>query len=386
MKIGIDIRNIGRKRTGDEVVFLNLVRNLASIDSKNEYILLTDKRTEDELQIIRDTLGIEGKENFRIITLPSENKFDWNIWFLPKFLRESDIDVYHTQYITPFFVPKRIKIITHIHDVSFCVFPQYIHWKDRMFLKMLIPLSLRRADKIIAVSEFTKNEIIAYYQVLTEKISVVYNAISADFEREGEVSSDISNQNTLDGLWKKYALPEKFVLYVGTLQPRKNIPALIRAFSLVAEKVSDISLVLVGNRAGHNFDHEIDEAMDDSSFKDRVIFPGYVEQGDLPKIMRAATVFCFPSLYEGFGVPLVEAMSQKTPIVASDIPCLREIGADAAVYVNTKDLAEFGDVLYNTITQSDIREKLTRAGVERAHFFSWNKSARQLLRIYESFC
>jgi hypothetical protein len=124
MRIGIDIRNIGKRRTGDEVVFLNLVRELVRLDSENEYFLFLEERSNEALRDIEKRLCIVGKKNFCLVTLPANNKFDWNLWYVPRYLRKNAIDIYHTQYIVPFFVPKRTKVVTHIHDVSFCAFPE----------------------------------------------------------------------------------------------------------------------------------------------------------------------------------------------------------------------------------------------------------------------
>lgn len=379
MKIGIDIRMIGRKRTGDETVFFNLVKNLALIDNANEYTLFLDMRTQDEVAAIKQSLSIEGKSNFTIVVLPAKNKFDWNLCVLPKYLRQHPVDVYHTQYIVPFFVPKNIRIVTHVHDISFRIYPRYIHWKDRLFLGLLIPRSLRRADRIIAVSEFTKREIIEHYGVDAKKIDVVLNALSGDFSRFEDVSSE-----RVVMVREKYGLPETFILYVGTLQPRKNVPALIRAFARIQDRISDTRLVIVGNRQGYHYDTAIDAAIDECGVQNEVIFPGFVDQEDLPIIMRMARVFAFPSLYEGFGLPVLEAMSQHVPTVASDIAPLREVGGEAAMYANTDDVAGFAEILYTVSTESDVRKRLVEAGIRQGEMFSWQESAKHLLEIYQS--
>ena len=141
MKIGIDIRNIGKGRTGDEVVFFNLVKNLSKIDSHNQYILLTDRKVESDVSLREEIKKLNLRPNFKVFSLGSSgiNKFIWNFWTLPKYLRKNPLDVYQTQYIVPFFVPRKIKIITIIHDVSFKVFPQLIKLVDRVLLGIFIP-------------------------------------------------------------------------------------------------------------------------------------------------------------------------------------------------------------------------------------------------------
>lgn len=370
---------LGRKRTGDETVFFNLVKNLTLIDNENEYVLFLDERTDEEVVEIRRSLGIEGKTNFVCVTLPTKSKFVWNFWTLPRYLREHPVDVYHTQYIVPFFVSRKIKIVTHVHDVSFFVYPQYIRAQDKFFLNLLIPRSLRRADKIIAVSEFTKDEIAKHYAVAPEKIEVVPNALSDDFLHYEKCSDEQAAVARL-----KYALPEKYILYVGTLQPRKNIPALIRAFALIQEKLPDVNLAIVGNRSGYHYDSGIDTAIEETGISDRVVFPGFISQADLPNVMRMAEVFVFPSLYEGFGLPVLEAMSQRVPVLASDIAPLREVGADAAVFADTGDLVKFSEILYTISTVKEIRERVIIAGIKQIDTFSWRVSAEHLKRVYRS--
>ncbi|MFZ1736119.1 MAG: glycosyltransferase family 1 protein, partial [Candidatus Moraniibacteriota bacterium] len=380
MKIGIDIRNVGKNRTGDEVVFFNLVRELLKADTENEYLLFLDERTDSELRELEVRLGVTDRNRVRFVSLPTRDKFDWNGWWIPRYLRTHAVDIYHTQYIVPFFVPKRTKVVTHIHDVSFRAYPQYIAWIDRWFLNLLIPRSLRRADVIIVPSKFTKQEIVKYYAVSEEKIAVIYNAVAQEFFREDKEDESLDGGH-IGVLREKYHLPESFFLYVGTLQPRKNIPALIEAFSRFREQnanMRDIKLVLVGNRRGHHFDVRINETIARLGMGSNIVFPGFVDQEDLPLLMRLATLFVFPSYYEGFGIPILEAMSQGVPVVASDIPALREAGGDAALFV-ALDSPEHLSVALSEICRSLVlRETLQKKGLVRAQHFSWEKSAKAL--------
>lgn len=375
MRIGIDIRNIGKKRTGDEAVFFNLVKNLARIDTENEYHLFTDINDAIILHGITADLGIESKNNFKIISLECSNKFLWNFWTLPKFLRKNQVDIYQTQYITPFFVPKTIKIITIIHDISFNFFPWLIKFFDLLFLKTLLPLSLRRADKIVGVSKFTRSEIIDFYKCDSEKVDWIHNAVGDNF-----FSLITPEQSEL--VRKKYNLPKNFILYLGTLQPRKNIPSLIKAFAGIKGKLPETKLVLAGNRRGNNFDRKIDKAIAKNNLQTDVIFPGFIDEKDKPSIFKLAKVFCFPSLYEGFGIPVLEAMSQQTPVLASDIPSLHEVAQDSALFFDVEDLADFQEKLYTIFIDENLRNKLINFGLERVQIFSWKKSAEKMLEIY----
>ena len=362
MQIGIDIRNIGKKRTGDEVVFFNLIKNLALIDAKNNYQLFTDNVNLEILEKIKNDLGIKNKPNFEIISLQTKNKFTWNFWTLPRYLRKNSLDLYLTQYITPFFVPKKIKIITVIHDVSFCVFPKLIKFSDLFFLRILIPFTLRRADKIIAVSKFTRDEIIKYYKVKSEKISYIHNAVADSFLQQN------FSQAELNKIKQKYNLPDFFIFYIGTLQPRKNIPVLIKAYARIRKRLPELKLVLAGGR-DLNYDQKIDATIQSCALsKEDVIFPGFILEEDKKALMLLAKLFCFPSLYEGFGIPILEAFSVGLPSIISDIPPHREIAGDNALFFMPKNDKELSQKIFELVTEAELRQKISANEINRLKF------------------
>lgn len=371
----IDIRLLGKKRTGDEAVFFNLTKELLALDQEHEYWLLTDEKDPSALLRLQKRLGCVNQKNVQIVVLPGKNRFLWNLVTLPWFLFRHCVDVYHTQYILPLCIPKRTRVLLHIHDVSFKVYPELIGWKDRLFLALLIPRSLRRASRILAPSQFTKDEIQRYYGTAEEKIVVIPNAVS-------DVFLVTSVEETV--LKEKYSLPKQFILFVGTLQPRKNIPLLIRAFSEVTKRIPGIELVIVGNRQGHHFDRAIESTLKELHLSTQVHFPGYIAEEDLPGVMRHASLFVFPSFYEGFGIPLLEAMSQNVPVACSDIPCLREVAGDAAQYFDPMSVASCQEKLYTLLIQKELRESAVTLGKSRSDFFSWKKSAMLLSRVYET--
>ncbi len=383
LTIGIDIRNIGKKRTGDEVVFFNLVKNLAVIDERNSYQLLTDITDGKLLTDIRKGLGIGNKDNFKIISLESKNRFVWNFWTLPMFLKKNHLDIYLTQYITPFFIPNRTKIITIIHDISFNFFPQFIKKSDLIFLKLLIPVSLRRADKIVGVSKFTADEIVGYYKVDPQKVTWIHNAISDDFLQLADGRRYISDDE-MKAVKEKYHLPDKYILYVGTLQPRKNLPLLVEAYKALEEKVSGIKLVLAGGKS-HNYDEHIDRTVGKYNLEKDVILPGYIDEKDKAALMKGAWIFCLPSLYEGFGIPILEAMSVETPVAASDIPSQREVAGEAALFFNPKNPSELAQKLEILLEDKEKRNNLINKGKERLKIFSWRVSAEKMLDIFGGF-
>lgn len=376
MKISIDIRNIGKKRTGDEVVFFNLVKNLALIDRENKYQLITDILDLEILKKIKKDLGLENKSNFKIINLKTNNKFSWNFWTLPNYLRKNPPAIYLTQYITPFFVSKKIKILTIIHDVSFRVFPRMIKFGDLFFLRILIPLALKRADKIIAVSQFTQNEIIKYYKTKLEKVVYIHNAVADNFLKQAFAKSE------LEKIRQKYQLPEKFILYLGTLQPRKNIPILIEAYAKIKNQIPEIKLVLAGGR-GHNYDLRIDKTIETGKLNvDDIIFPGFISEEDKKAVMLLANCFCSPSLYEGFGIPILEAFSANLPCVVSQIPAHKEVAGNAVLFFAPNDAHDLSSKLLEILTRNKLSTQLLEKEKTQLEIFSWEKTAKKMLGIF----
>ena len=371
----IDIRLLGKKRTGDETVFFNLTKELLAMDQENEYLLLTTEKDPREQALIQARLGCIGRSNVRFVALFGKNKFIWNLISLPWFLLRNQVDVYHTQYILPLYVPKHVRVVNHIHDVSFRAYPELISWKDRFFLWLFIPRSLRRADALVVPSQFTRDEVAHFFGTDPEKIHVVPNALSEDF-LQTHSSEEVSRVR------EKYHIPERYIVSVGTLQPRKNIPLLLRAFALVRERLPDMTLVVVGNRTGHHVDTRIDETIAELHLETAVIFPGFVDQGDLPLLVRGAQVFVFPSLYEGFGIPALEAMSQGVPVLCSATPCLQEVAGEAALYFDPTSIADCQEKLYTLLTDTEQRVSGISHGKGRLSLFSWRKSAELLSLVY----
>lgn len=386
MKVAVDIRVIGRKRTGDEAVFFGLFSELVRIDTKNEYHFLIDERPQKELEEVKKRLEIDRYSHVKMVSLGSGNKFRWNFFKVGQYCKRHRIDIYHTQYILPFYMPRHTKMVTHVHDVSFRAFPQYVGSMDLFFLNLLIPISLKRARKIIAVSEFTKHEIMKYYKVKSNHVAVVPNALGVRLSAcDQKTESNPPSDEVKKYVREKYSLPEQYILYVGTMQPRKNVPALICAFSSVAAKIPDIHLVIAGKRRGHNHDPLVEESLEQSTAKDRVIFPGYIDHEDLSTVYQMAQLFVFPTFYEGFGMPILEAMSFGVPVIASDIDPHREVaGDDAVIFYSPKDVDSLRDVIYNSLIDPIRLGHLREVSVERARLFSWERSAKKLLHVYES--
>jgi glycosyltransferase involved in cell wall biosynthesis len=387
MRIGIDIRAIGYQRTGDETYTLQLIKSLAKFDTENEYFLYTDICHKDGIDKVKKLLSVNN-DNFKVIPVSPTSKLLWTMYSLPKQAKRDKLDILHVQYIAPLFLSRKIKLVTTIHDISFARYPEFISRKDLLTLKLLIKPSLRKADKIIAVSQFTKNEIIDVYSINKDKIKVVYNGgVAKEFKQTIDVKDVLEFR-------AKYGIMKPYLLFLGTLQPRKNITFLIQAFIELKtkyrdnDKIKELTLVLRGKRDGHNYDSGIDKSLEVAKSEypniyKQIKFIDYVSNENIPLIFKGAAAFCFTSVYEGFGLPLLEAMTVKTPVVANSDSCFPEIIEDAGIVYKTDSKDDLVNKIKELIGNENLQDKLARRGVERAKFFSWDKNARQTIKLYK---
>jgi len=384
MKIAIDIRKIGKKSTGSETYFFYLIKELAKLkrSKKHEFFLLTDKE-EFEIKKILNPLP----KNFKICKVAPVSKIFWTFYSLPRFLKKHSINIFHTEYIIPFHLSNKIKIISTVHDVSFRVNPKWITKKDSIVLNSLMPLSLKRTDAVITVSNFSKREIIKYYKYPAKKIFVTYPAVDDRF------FSILSERKAKKETGKILGGDFPFILHISSLQPRKNVPLLILAFSLLKKEWQknnspweNTKLVVIGSRKGHNYDKKIDELIAKHRLEKEIKITGYQRSEKLPYFYKSALVSVFPSAYEGFGLPLVESMASGTPIVVSNIGVFQEVAGRAATYITlakknrTKELKK---AIEELIQNKKLRRNRIKLGIERRKQFSWNKLAEKTLEVYE---
>lgn len=278
--------------------------------------------------------------------------------------------------LTVFFdyiVPPRIsgKVITTIHDMTYVRYPEMMNQKNLRRIRRDFEYSLERSARILTVSEFSKREIMELLHIPAEKISVVYNAPAlreeaADFETVAE----------------KYQIDDPYILYVGTIEPRKNLMRLLKAFRLMKkEQGIEHKLVLAGGSGWRN--KEVYQMAESLPCAQDVIFTGYVSEGEKSALYRHAAVFAFPTLYEGFGIPVLEAQSCGVPVLTSDCASLPEVGGEGALYVNPYDEKAIAQGLWKLLTDRELAEKLVRAGYENRKRFSWERSAERLCEIIE---
>lgn len=366
MRVAIDAHMIGTRETGNETYVLNLLRALARIDKVNEYFLLTPH----PLYLPTDLLA---QPNFS-----ADSIFPWAspiriALTMPYLCWRRGYHLLHVSYIAPPFCPA--PTVVTVHDISYEIFPDFFSPRDRRLLSTFVPLSARRAAKIIAPSENTKNDIVKRYGINGDTIVVTHYASSPRFK-------PISNPDQLLAVREKYGITREFILTVGNLQPRKNIARLIKALDRLTERhPTEYQLVIVGQpswRAG-----EIRRLLDDKGLHEHVILAGYVPPEDLPLLYNAATLFVYPSLYEGFGLPPLEAMSCGTPVIASNVSSLPEILGDGAVLVDPYRVEALTDAMLGLLSEPGRLSALRARGLARSKVFSWEATARRTLLVYE---
>ena len=286
--------------------------------------------------------------------------------------------------ITQFFnyvIPPGVKgkKITFIYDMVHQACRDTMRLKNRLWLDLTLKQSCKRADIILTVSEFSKTEIVKYLNVSEEKIRVIYPGVN--FELFHNHYSEVQIEATK----KKYGINGQYILYLGTIEPRKNLQRLIAAYEMLLSQ-EDRSwmpkLVLAGGK-GWLCD-DIYRAADKDILKDKVIFTGYVAEEDSPLLMGGAQFFCFPSVYEGFGMPPAEAMACGTPVLSSDVASLPEVIDDAGVLVNPYSIEEISLAMWKLIQDDKLRKELAQRGLNRANQFGWESSVDVLQHIYES--
>ena len=385
MRIGIDYTSAATQGAGIGRYTRELMRALLATPSPHTYSLFYARRQRID------------HSNFQLPTsilhhLPFHDKWLMRLWQrlqipLPVELIVGKVDLFHSPDFTlPPTLPGVPTLLT-VHDLSFVRDPDSAWPSLRAFLNKAVPRSVKRATHVLADSLATKDDLIELFGTRAEKITVLYSGVESRF-------APVRDQVEIDRVCAKYHLPRPFILSVGTLQPRKNYGRLIEAFAELIKHPStsplrgsaqDASgghhLVITGGK-GWMYE-SIFEQVKSLGLENRVHFPGFVDDADLPALYSAAELFAYVSLYEGFGLPLLEAMACGTPVIASNVSSLPEVVGDVGLQVDPRDVADITRALRAMIERSDARENSIAAGLDRARTYTWEKAANQLLSIYD---
>ena len=377
MKIGIDARTIlnpaEEEAPGIGHYASQLIRHLFEIDKKNQYVLFFDRRVND-----RDISQYKkAKVEIKYFPFHQYKKFLPGIYsemLITASLKKEKLDVFHSPKHS---IPStyRNKNLITVHDLATFKHPKLFSRKRISQSKKALSATLKRCQKIIAVSESTKNDLNEIFKIPKRKIEVVYNGLDRIFfspPREEEMRKVLN----------KYKVKGKYILFLGTLEPRRNIPRLLEAYASLKRKESlDYQLVLAGKEGW--LASEFKQMVSDFDLRKEVIFTGYVPPKELNSLIRKAEIFVSPSIYEGFGMPVIEAMACGVPVITSNVSSLPEIAGEAALFVSPYDIGGLAGTIRRLLRDKKLQVELKEKGQKQARQFSWPKCAQETLKVYE---
>jgi len=363
MRIGIDAsRATAQRRTGTENYSLHLIRELVRLSPEHQSRLYFNQAPEPGL------FDSGGQE--RVIPFPrlwTHVRLSWEMLLHPP-----DV-LFVPSHVLPIVHPRR-SVVT-VHDLGFLYYPEAHTRAQNAYLRWTTRFNGRSAARVVADSEATRRDLIRHYRVDAGKITVIYPG-------RDESVAQVTDRDVLSELRVRLGLAERYLLYVGTLHPRKNLVRLVEAFAgALAGLDTGTQLILAGQK-GWLYDEAL-ARVEQLGLTGRVLFPGYVAAGDLPALMSGATAFLFPSLYEGFGFPVIEAMACGVPVVCSNASSLPEVAGDAALLVDPLDTAALSQAIRRIATDEPLRQELVGRGWQQVTRFSWRRCAEQVLDVLQ---
>ena len=368
LRIAIDAHSVGTKLGGNESYAVNLIETLAQIDSVNDYtIYVTTAEARDRFH--------RRWSNFKVRSTLPHTPFIRIPLTLSAELRKNPVDVLHVQFTAPPFCP--CPVVVSIHDLSFEHLPQTFNRRSRAQLRLTVRHSARRAARILTLSEHTRQDIMDTYGIDAERIRAIPLAAPAHF-------GPIADKSELQRVRHIYGIYGDYILSVGSIQPRKNLARLVKAYALLrgnssADKLP--KLVLAG-KCAWLYDETL-RALDETGVKESVILTGYVPEMDLPALYSGALCFVYPSYFEGFGLPPLEAMKCGAPVIVGNRTSLPEVVGDAALAVDPLDVNALAGAIKRLMNDSALRKELSCKGQERAGSFNWRETALKTLEVYE---
>ena len=376
MKIGIDTTSAVMQGGGIGRYTRELVQATLAQDADNEYVLFSAPPPPDKS--LSQIFPSNGRVVYKIA--PVSEQWLYRLWYrarLPVSVQRftGKLDLFHSpDFVLPP-VSGNIPTLLTVHDLSFVHFPEVYPEVLVNYLNKVVPWSVARATHILADSAATKQDLMAVWQVPDEKFRVLYSGVGSAFVR-------VEDEKRITAVRQKYYLGDvPYLLSVGTVQPRKNYQMLIQAFAPLADKWPH-NLYIAGGK-GWLYD-EMTAEIEKQGLANRVRFIGFVDDEDLPTLYSGAGLYLFPSLYEGFGLPMLEAMACGVPVIASDVSSLPEVGGETAVMLPPNNRSEWTQAIDMVLSSPEKQQKMISAGYQKIRKFSWGKSSVQLLRIYQT--
>lgn len=371
MHIGIDAHAIGAQQGGNETYIRNLIRALAALDADNRYtIYLANAQAAAEWQ----NGFVVQHPNFSVRLLPPPTPLVRVPVFLTYELRRRPVDVLHVQYTAPPFCPA--PVVATIHDLAFEHLPETFTRRGSLQLKLTVRRTARRAARIATVSEYSRQDLLRTYRLAPEKVVTTYNGIEPHFTTQPRAADEAAQVR------RRFGIAREFLLAVGSLQPRKNLERLIRTYARLRREQPDFApqLVIVGRKLW--LAESIFAEVSRQPWASDVILTGYVSDDDLPALYRTASAFVYPSLFEGFGLPPLEAMACGTPVITSNISSLPEVAGSAALLIDPLNEQELAAALQRILNDQPLRARLRAEGVRQAAKFTWRDAAEKTLQLY----
>lgn len=366
MKIGIDAHGVGGHSlgAGNETYFKNLIGGLLEIDGRNEYHIFVN-HPEAMSEVVRN------RPNVRLISLWPHSQWLQRPFSAPLYAKRYGLDILHFPFVRPPLTAA--KTIVTVHDANFEVYPQDFTAIERWRMKLLVPPSCRKADLVFTVSEHARQQIHEFYRVPLDRIVITFNAADHLARKSQDQPTPARN----------FDLQAKYLLFVGTIQPKKNLARLARAFDQFKSRTGfPHHLVLAGPWGWRN--DEFERTLASLIHRDQIHFPGWVNAREVEVLMRGAELFVFPSLYESFGIPPLEAQRLGVPALVSDNTCFPEIYGDSVMYCNPESVDSIAGAIETMLRDPGLCADLVSRGARRVGMYSWRKCAEVALAAYES--
>lgn len=372
MRIGFDAKRAVQNYTGLGNYSRYIIKILCQFYPQNEYILFTPKkRFNQQLDILQKEYP-QIKIVHPIEYLWKKLKAIWRVWGITEQIRKDDIRIFHgLSNELPINIKKsKVKSVVTIHDLIFLHFPQYYKPIDRKIYTYKFRKACQNADKIIAISECTKRDIMRFFHIPESKIEIVYQGCDESFHKE-------ATEEKKKEVKAKYNLPDQYILNVGSIEDRKNVLLVVNAMKYLPQSTH---LVIVGKRTSYT--EKVELAIQREKLQDRVHIHHNIPFQDLPAIYQQAEIFVYPSRYEGFGIPIIEAMHSGIPAIGATGSCLEEAGGPNSMYVNPDDVTGLADALNEILSKPEKRKEMILHGKEYVKRFSEETQAGELMNIY----
>lgn len=370
-RIGFEAQRIFRaKKHGMDFVALELLKALSKLDKENEYFVYVNEGEDPCFQ---------SHDNFQVIVHKAPYPI-WEQFWLPKRAKADKLDLLHcTSNTAPIWLD--VPLMVTLHDVIYLeknplFAPGYTPYQrfGNMYRRWVVKTAIPQANRVLTVSKYEVGNVLRFLPQIKDRLHVLYNGVGAHFQK-------ITDPQALDSVRLKYHLPEKFVMFLGNTDPKKNTENTLKAYALIAKETNYSYKLLLGD-LDKQFVKNILDRNNLSELFNHIHFTGYIKNSDLPAILSQAEVFLYPSLRESFGIPIIEAMACGTPVVTSSVTSMPEVAGDAALLADPTKPDDIASATLRLLSDAALRSQLIEKGLERAKLFNWENSASQLIGHY----